>query len=185
MALNFDLSTTQSIDQIVKYIEIGCVPEVPANENLMYCRANKLLGHLETAKAVLNELNNLLSKLLANNVDIQVNLRDIMNSCLYLCGEHCQSNFQWSDNQCHSIMNSCIEKLCSLMHYTNIEELFTNVNISKIFLGLKYKLEHNNWKKYPAAVECFMWILKHLKVKYIWYLINISVYEHTAYYFMF
>lgn len=168
MTLNFDLSNTQNIDQIIKYIEIGCVPEVPTNENHLADRDEALLAHLEIAKTVLNKLNNLLSKLITNNVDFQVKPQDIMNVCLYLCGEHCQSNFLWSDIESHSLMNLCIEKLCSLMHYSDIEELFIHVNVSKIFHGLKYKLENDNWKKYPATVECFMWILKCLKVKYIW-----------------
>jgi len=164
MASNIDLSNTQNIDQIIKCIQIGCVPEVSNNENDLTNRDKALLAHLDIAKPVLNKLSILLSKLLNNDVDFQIKLQDIIIPCLYLCGEHCKSNLAWSDEESHTLMKLCIEKLCSLMHYVNIEELITHLDVSKIFVGLQCKLENDNWKKYPAAVECFIWILKFLKV---------------------
>lgn len=165
MTLNFDLDNTQNLDHIIKCIQIGCVPEVPINEHHLADRDESLLAHLGIAKSALNKLDNLLSKLLNNDVDLQIKSQDILNSCLYLCGEHSQPNLPWSDIESHSMMKLSIEKLCNLMHCTNIEELFTRVDVSKIIIGLLYKLENDNWKKYPAAIECFMWILKNLKVK--------------------
>lgn len=164
MALNIDLSSTQSLDQIIKYIQIGCVPEVSNNENDLAKRDEALLAHLEIAKPILNELNTLLSTLLNKDENLQFKLQDIINPCLYLCGEHCKSNLPWSDEESHTLMKLCVKKLCCLMHYVNIEELITHLDVSKIFVGLQCKLENDNWKKYPAAIECFIWILKHLKV---------------------
>jgi len=164
MALYINFKNIQNVDQIIKYIQIGCVPEVSNNENDLTNRDTALLAHLENAKSIFNELIILLSKLINNEVDLQIKLQDIINSCLYLCGEHCKSNFPWSDEESHALMKLCIEKLCCLMHYVNIEELITHQDVSKIFVGLQCKLEHDNWKKYPAAVECFIWILKYLKV---------------------
>jgi len=164
MTLNVDLSNTQNLDQIIKFIQSGCVPEVPINEDHLANRDEALLAHLEVSKPILNKLSMLLSKLLKNDVDLQIKLLDIMNPCLYLCGEHCKSNLPWSDEESHTLMKLCIEKLCSLMHCVNIEELISHLDVSKIFFGLQCKLENDNWKKYPAAVECFMWILKYLKV---------------------
>jgi len=166
MSLNIDLNHTQNLEQVLQILEIGCVPKVPSDEDHVADRDKTLLAHLEIAKLVLNKLNNLLSKLINNDVVLQVKLRDIINPCLYLCGEHCRSNLPWSDNESHSIMNVCIEKLCKLMHYSNMEELFTYVDVSKVFIGLQYKLKNDNWKNYPAAVECFIWSLKYLKVRY-------------------
>lgn len=165
MILNDCLNNIQNVDQIIKFIQMGCSPEISIHEN----EANYdgiLIAHLDNAKSVLNNISKLLSKILNNNVDIQIKPLDILNPCIYLFGEHCESTFPWSDVESHSIMNGCIEKLCNLMHYINIEELFARVDVSKIFIGLQYKLENDNWKKYPAAVQCFMWILKYLKVKY-------------------
>jgi len=164
MTLNFDLSNAQNLDQIIKCIQIGCVPEVTTDENHLADRDKLLLAHLEIAKSVMNKLDNLLSKLLNNDVDLKIKSQDILNSCLYLYGEQCQPNFPWCDVESYSIMNVSIEKLCNLMCCSNIEELFTRVDVSKIIIGLHYKLENDSWKKYPAAVECFLWILKHLKV---------------------
>lgn len=167
MASNIDLSNAQNIDQIIKCIQIGCVPEVSNNENDLTNRDKALLAHLDIAKPVLNKLSILLSKLLNNDVDFQIKLQDIIIPCLYLCGEHCKSNLAWSDEESHTLMKLCIEKLCSLMHYVNIEELITHLDVSKIFVGLQCKLENDNWKKYPAAVECFIWILKFLKMPHL------------------
>lgn len=164
MALNINLKNIQNVDQIIKYIQIGCVPEVSNNENDLNNREIALLAHLENAKSIFNELKIVLSKLINNEVDLQIKLQDIINPCLYLCGEHCKSNFPWSDEESHTLMKLCTEKLCCLMHYVNIEELITHLDVSKIFVGLQCKLENDNWKKYPAAVECFIWILKCLKV---------------------
>ncbi|VVC37069.1 Armadillo-type fold,Tti2 family,Armadillo-like helical [Cinara cedri] len=133
MSSNLELNNIQNLEQIVKFIEIGCIPEVSTNEN-------------QLAK------------------QLKIKPLDILHSCIYLCGEHCQSDFQWSNTENHRLMNLCIVKLCSLLHYSNIDELFAHVNISKMFAGLLHKLENENWKKYPAAVECFMWILKYLKM---------------------
>lgn len=166
MTLNFDLSNLQNLDQIVKCIQIGCVPEVTINENHLVDRDESLVAHLKIAKSILNKLDNLLSKLLNNDIDLQIKPRDILSCCLYLCGEHCRPNLPWSDVECYTIMNSSIEKLCNLMHYSNIEELFDHVDVSKIIIGLRFKLENDSWKKFPAAVECFMWILKNLKVRF-------------------
>lgn len=163
MTLNFD---TENLDGIINCLQFGCVPEVSINENHLDERDKALLAHLETAKPVLNKLNNLLSKLLNYDADLQIRLEDILNSCLYLCGEHCKSNLPWSDIESHSLMNLCIEKICSIMHYHSVEELFSHIDISSIFVGLQYKLKNDNWKKYPGAVECFMWMLKYLKVIY-------------------
>lgn len=166
MAFNFDINKTQSVDQIVSFIQLGCAPKVSIDNNQLDDRNEVLLAHLEVAKSVLNKLNNLLTKLISNDINLKIKPQDILHSSLYLCGEHCKSNLPWSDVESHSMMNSCIDKLCHLMHYSNTEELFTQVDISKIFVGMQYKLENNNWKKYPAAVECFMWMLKYLKVNY-------------------
>lgn len=163
MTLNFD---TENLNEIINYVQNGCVPEVTINENHLAERDEALLAHLETAKLVLNKLNHLLSKLLNNGADQQIKPEDILNSCLYLCGEHCKSNFPWSDIESHSLMNLCIKKICSLMNYHSINELFTKINVQSIFIGLGYKLKNDNWKKYPAAVECYMWMLKYLKVIY-------------------
>jgi len=167
MTLNFDLNNTQNLDHIIKCIQSGCAPEVTINENHLADRNESLLAHLEIAKSVLNKLDNLLSKLLNNDVDLQIKSQDILNSCLYLYGEHCRPNLPWSVVESHSITNLSIEKLCNLMHCSNIEELFTRVDVSKIIIGLHYKLENDSWKKYPAAVECFMWILKRLKMPHL------------------
>lgn len=164
MALNYDLDNAQNLEQIIKCIQIGCVLEVPTIEDNRDERDKALVAHLEIAISVLKKLDMLLSKLMQNEVDIQIKPKDLSNACLYLCGEHCKSNFLWSNDESHSIMNSCIDKLCKCMHYSSVEELLTHLEVSKIFSGLKYKLEKNNWKKYPAAVECFMWTLKYLKV---------------------
>jgi len=164
MELNTDLNSTLNLEEIIKCIQNGCVPEVPTDENHLADRDEALLAHLEIAKSILNKLSILLSRLLNNDVDLQVKLQDIMNPCLYLCGEHCKSNLPWSDEESHTLMKVCVEKLCSLVHYVNFEELITHLDISKIFFGLQCKLENANWKKYPAAVECFLWILKCLKV---------------------
>lgn len=164
MTLNYDLNNTQNLDQIIKWIELGCLPEVSRNENDLSNHNEMFLAHLKNAKSVLKKLNNLLSRLLKNDVNLQIMIRDILNPCLYLCGEHNQSNFPWSDEESHSLMNLCIEKLCSLMNYVHIEEFFIHVDVSKLVVGLHYKLENQEWKKYPAAIECFMWILKSLKV---------------------
>lgn len=166
MALNFDLSCTENPNQIIKCIQLGCLPEVPSNENDLADHDGIFLAHLETAKSVLKQLDALLSKLLKNEkcVGLQIKIQDILNPCLYICGEHNQSNFPWSDVESHSLMNKCSEKLCELMHYVNIEELFIHEDVSKVVVGLHCKLENEEWKKYPAAVECFMWILKSLKV---------------------
>jgi len=164
MTLNIDLSNTQNLDQIIKCIQIGCVPEVSSNENDLAKRDKALLAHLEIAKPILNELSIFLSKLLNKDVDLQIKLQEIIHPCLYLCGEHCKSNLPWSDEESHTLMILCIEKLCCLMHYVNIEELITHLDVSKIFIGLQCKLENDNWKKYPAAIECFIWILKYLEV---------------------
>jgi len=166
MTLNFDLSNAQNLDQIIKCIQIGCVPEVTTDENHLADRDKLLLAHLEIAKSVMNKLDNLLSKLLNNDVEFKIKPQDILNSCLYLYGEHCRPNLPWCDVESHSIMNVSIEKLCNFMQCSNIEELFTRVDVSKIIIGLHYKLENDSWKKYPAAVECFLWILKHLKVRF-------------------
>jgi len=163
MALNTDLNTLD-LEQIIKCIQNGCVPEVPTTENHLANREKALLAHLKIAKSILNELSILLTRLLNNDADLQIKLQDILNPCLYLCGEHCNSNFLWSDEESHKLMKLCIEKLCSLTHYVNVEELITHLDISKIFSGLQCKLENDNWKKYPAAVECYIWILKYLKV---------------------
>lgn len=164
MALQFDFNNAKNFEQIVKCIQVGCVPEVSTDENHLENREKALLAHLEIAKPVLNKLNNLLIKLLDEDEDFQIKPRDILLPCLYLCGEHCQSNFPWSDIESHSVTILCMKQLCQLMHYSDIEELLTQVDISKVFIGLQCKLEKDNWKKYPAAVECFMWILKYLKV---------------------
>jgi|UniRef100_A0A2S2R1W1 hypothetical protein len=164
MTLNFD---TENLDEINNSILNGCVPEVSINENHLAERDEALLAHLETAKLVLNKLYNLLSKLLSHDADQQIRPEDILNSCLYLCGEHCKSNLPWSDIESYSLMNLCIEKICSLMNCHSINELFTKIDVSSIFVGLQYKLKNDNWKKYPAAVECYMWVLKYLKVIYL------------------
>lgn len=164
MALNNDLDNIQTHDQINKLILSGCVPEVATDENHLTDRDRALLAHLIISKSILNKLNALLNKRLNNNVSLQFESCDLLYSCLYLCGEHNQSNLLWSDDECYSLANLCIEKLCKLMHYSGIEELFTCVDVSKIFVGLQCKLKNDNWKKYPAAVECFMWLLKNLKV---------------------
>lgn len=164
MELNFD---TENLDEIINYIQIGCVPEVSINENQLDERNEALLAHLETAKRVLNKLSNLLSKLINHDSGLKIRLEDILNTCLYLCGEHCKSNLPWSDIESHSLMNLCMEKICSLMHYHSIEELFAQIDVSSIFVGLQNKLKNDNWKRYPAAVECYMWILNNLKVVHL------------------
>lgn len=164
MALHIDLSNAKNLDQIIKCIEAGCVPEITIDQDKLANQNKALLAHLEISKPILNKLSILLSKLLNNDIDVKIKLQDIMNSCLYLCGEHCQSNLPWSDAESHTLMKLCIEKLCSLTHYINIEELITHQDVSKIYFGLQFKLENDNWKKYPAAVKCSMWILKYLKV---------------------
>lgn len=165
MTLNFDLCNAQNLEQIIKCLQFGCMPEVPFDEDHVSDRNEVFLTHLKIAKSILKELAYLLTKFLNNDVSLQIKPRDLLQPCLYLCGEHCQPNFLWSDKESYLMMNLCIEKLYTLMHFSNIEELLTNIEIAKIFVGLQYKLEKNNWKKYPAAVECFMWILKNLKVR--------------------
>lgn len=164
MTFNFDLSSATNIDHILKCIKHGCVPEVSTNENHIDVRYEDLQAHKFVAKSVLIKLNTLLSKLLINDGNLQIKPQDILNLCLYLCGEHSRSNLPWSDVDSHSMMNLCIEKICRLMHFPNIEELLMHMDISKFIVGLQHKLENGKWKKYPAAVECFMWILKYLKV---------------------
>lgn len=165
MTSNFVLNyNILNLEHIVQFIESGYIPEVSTNENRLAERERIFIAHLNITKSVLNKLNDLLNRLLNNDVNLQIVPYDILHPCLYLCGEHCQSNFLWSDIESYSIMNLCINKLCNLMHYSNIDELFNHIDISKVYAGLLYKLENNNWKKYPAAVECFMWILKYLKV---------------------
>lgn len=161
---NFELNNIQNPEQIIKFIEVGFLPEVSSDENQLADSNEVFLAQLDVAISVLHKLNDLLSKLLNNDLNLQIKPCDILHSCLYLCGEHCQSNFQWSNTESHSIMNECIDKLCCLMHYSNIDELFAHTDVSKLFAGMLYKLKNDNWKKYPAAVECFMWILKYLKV---------------------
>lgn len=166
MTLNFDLSSTQNLNQIIKCIQLGYLPEVSSNENNLDDHDGMFLAHLETAKSILKQLDSLLSRFLKNEkcVGLEIKIQDILNPCLYLCGEHNRSNLPWSDVESHSLMSNCTEKLCNIMHYVNIEELFINEDISKVIVGLHCKLENEEWKKYPAAVECFMWILKSLKV---------------------
>ncbi|XP_025198705.1 TELO2-interacting protein 2-like [Melanaphis sacchari] len=167
MALNTDINNELNLEQIIKCIQSGCAPEVSADENHLADRDEALLAHLNLAKSILNKLNILLSKFLNNDVDLQIKLQDIIYPCLYLCGEHCKSDLLWSDEESHTLMKLCIEKLCSLMHYINIDELITHLDVSKIFFGLQCKLENDKWKKYPAAVECFIWILKYLKMPFL------------------
>ncbi|XP_026817580.1 TELO2-interacting protein 2-like [Rhopalosiphum maidis] len=167
MELNTDVNSTLNLEEIIKCIQNGCVLEVPTDENHLADRDEALLAHLEIAKSILNKLSVLLSRLLNNDVNLQIKLQDIINPCLYLCGEHCKSNLPWSDEESHTLMKVCVEKLCSFVHYVNIEELITHLDISKIFFGLQCKLENDNWKKYPAAVECFLWILKCLKMPHL------------------
>lgn len=164
MTLNFDLSSATNIDHINECIKNGCVPEVSTNENHIDIRYANLQAHKFVAKSVLTKLNVLLSKLLNNDGDLQIKPQDILNSCLYLCGEHRRSDSPWSDVDSHTMMNLCVKKLCRLMHFSNIEELLMHMDISKFIFGLQHKLEKDKWKEYPAAVECFMWILKYLKV---------------------
>lgn len=165
MILSVCLNNIQNVNEIIKFIQMGCAPEVSIHENEVNCDGI-LLAHLDIAKSVLNDISNFLSKILNNDIDLQIKPLDILNSCIYLFGEHCQSTFPWSDVESHLIMNGCLEKLCNLMHYINVDELFTQVDVTKMFIGLQYKLENDNWKKNPAAVQCFIWILKYLKVKY-------------------
>lgn len=166
MTLNFDLSCTENLDQITKCIQLGCLPKVPSNENDSADHNGIFSAHLKTAKSILRQLDSLLSKFLENEkcLGSQIKIQDILNPCLYICGEHNQSNLPWSDVESHSLMNKCTDKLCNLMNYVNIEELFIHEDVSKVVVGLHCKLENEEWKKYPAAVECFMWILKSLKV---------------------
>lgn len=173
MVLNFDVNYTHNLEQIINFIQIGYVPEVSTHENNIANCDEVLLAHLNIAKCVLNKLNILLSKLLNNDKNVQtIKSQDILNPCLYLCGEHNRSDFPWSDTESHSLKNSCIEKLCNLMQFSNIEELLTQMDVSKIFIGLQYKLGKDNWKKYPGAIECFIWLLKCLKVRYKWLQFN-------------
>jgi len=165
MTLKYDLDNAQNLEQIIKCIQIGCVPEVPTNEDNGANRDKALVIHLEIAISVLKKLDILLSKLIKNEMNIEIKPQDISYACLYLCGEHCRSNFLWSNDESHSIMNLCVDKLCKFMHHNSIEELLTHLEVSKMLAGLQYKLEKDNWKKYPAAVECFMWTLKYLKVR--------------------
>lgn len=164
MTFNLCLNNIQNVDQIVKFIQTGCTPEIPTHKNDDE-RDEILLAHLNISKSVLNDISNLLSKIVNSDIDLQIRPLDILNWCLYLFGEHCQSTFPWSDDESHLMTNICLEKLCNLMQYINIEELFTHVDVSKMLIGLQYKLENDNWKKYPAAVESFMWMLKYLRVR--------------------
>ncbi|XP_050442982.1 uncharacterized protein LOC126847048 [Adelges cooleyi] len=160
---------SSSMDQIIKDIHSGYVPEVPFDENKWDVRDKKLSDHTKIAQSILNGLNDQLTFLINNKSYLTVSKHEpLLSSCLYLCGEHWQSDLMWSNAECRLLANLCLKQLCGLIKVTNIEELFTSMDMSKVFIGLySSKLDKDDWKKYPAAVQCFMWMLKCLKMPHL------------------
>lgn len=80
-------------------------------------------------------------------------------SLLILCGEH-RTVSDWNTQELVNYMNELLELIFSKFSVGNSQQMFSTHNLAKTTLRhLKPKLKKTELKSYPAAVNCFRWVV--------------------------
>nr|CAH0101338.1 unnamed protein product [Daphnia galeata] len=78
---------------------------------------------------------------------------------LILCGEHSVSS-EWNSQKTVNNVKDLLQLLLSKLHFQTIQDIFALEGVACFALQqLKPKLGKNQIKQFPAAVNCFIWVI--------------------------
>lgn len=89
--------------------------------------------------------------------------KDIVINTVLLCGEHSRSSIWTSADSVH-LSSLLLKELIHKCNCLNLPDLLVQFSCDSFLSKLRLKLDRNSWKKFPAAVYCFKWILTNIKV---------------------
>jgi hypothetical protein len=83
---------------------------------------------------------------------------------LILCGEHSVSS-EWNSQKTVNNVKDLLQLLLSKLHFQTIQDIFALEGVAYFALQqLKPKLGKNQIKEFPAAVNCFIWVITNTMV---------------------
>lgn len=83
---------------------------------------------------------------------------------LLLCGENSAKGI-WNEEAAVRASHNLLLTLCERLEIKHVSHLFTNEQLLSITITeIKPKLEKSCFKRNPATLQCFIWILENTKV---------------------
>lgn len=89
--------------------------------------------------------------------------KDIVLYAILLSGENSE-NENWTSSQIQCLVKRFQETILESTSCKDFTDMLLLYKLNYFLTELKPKLLSSTWKKYPAAVVCFSWMLHHIKV---------------------